>query len=749
MILCLLGGSAAAAPLEFNRDIRPILSENCFHCHGQDPKHREAELRLDAAGEATRDLGGYAAIVPGKPNASELIARITSVDREEMMPPPKSNRHLTGAQKELLRRWIAEGADYQVHWAFVAPKSVSPPATRNSGWPRNAIDRFILARLEAEGLTPSPEAKPETWLRRASFDLTGLPATLQEIDAFHGDLAAHGEAAYLRAADRLLASEHFGERLAIDWLDAARYADTHGFNNDSGRSMWRWRDWVIESFNANKPYDQFLTEQLAGDLFPNPTLDQRIATGFGRNHGINSEGGIIEEEYRVEYVADRVRTTSMAWLGLTTECARCHDHKFDPITQRDYYRLFAFFNSVPEHGEDGRVANAVPMMAAPTHAQSAEAAHAADALAALDSTLASRRSAWQWDDKERAVIEKEIAAAREALPGKELAFHLSCDEAELRKEAWSFPGKKPSLVPGVTGQAWSADGSAPLAAVEGKQLKFDSPNGATLSFWIRPAAGIPRDVALLSNQNYGGVPEGSDYGKGQEIRLVDGEIEFRMNDRFPAYAMRVFTRNARIASGAWRQVTVSYKGSKAAHLRIFIDGEEVATRIVADGLPGGPSGAAYLLGADGGRESARFQGELDEVRLYSRALGRGEARALFRTDALPYALAHLDAGERGGPGPEAIRETILANDPDAIRRADLWERSLAQRRALPTAMIMEEMPEPRQAFILTRGQYNLHGEAVEPGVPENWLAPWPQGAPRNRLGLARWFTQPGHPLTGR
>src|SRR5688500_391477 len=377
-----------AASVEFNRDIRPILSENCLQCHGQDASKREARLRLDDRQNATRDRDGHAVIVPGKPDESELVFRILSKDTEEMMPPPSSHKSLAPAQIELLRRWIAEGAPYQKHWAFELATKSPLPAVRTTGWPRNAIDRFVLARLEREDLSPAAEAPPEMWLRRVSLDLVGLPPTTAELDAFSADIASRGETAYPAAVDRLLASPHYGERQAIEWLDAARYADTHGFNNDSARTMWRWRDWVIESFNANVPYDRFITEQLAGDLLPQPTLEQRIATGFGRNHVISSEGGIIEEEYRVEYVADRVRTLSTAWLGLAMECARCHDHKFDPVTQADYYRMFAFFNNVPEHGEDGRVANAVPMMPAPTREQQAELAALAGEIPAVDAKLA-------------------------------------------------------------------------------------------------------------------------------------------------------------------------------------------------------------------------------------------------------------------------------------------------------------------------------------------------------------------------
>ena len=370
--LCLLLASASAlsaGEIGFNRDIRPILSENCFYCHGQDPKHREAKLRLDVRAEATLERDGVTAVVPGHPEKSEMIRRLLTRDADDLMPPPNSHRSVTPAQVELLRRWIAQGAPYEQHWSFVPPATAPLPVVKDAAWPRQPFDRFVLAKLEAENLRPSPPASPAAWLRRASFDLNGLPPTPAEAAAFAADVAARGEAAYASAADRLLASPRFGERLAQEWLDVSRYADTHGFNNDSARSMWRWRDYVIAAFNANMPFDRFVTEQLAGDLLPKPTPDQRLATAFNRNHVINSEGGIIDEEYRVEYVADRVRTTSTALLGLTMECARCHDHKYDPIAQKDYYRLFAFFNNVLEYGEDGRVANAVPLMTTPTAQQ--------------------------------------------------------------------------------------------------------------------------------------------------------------------------------------------------------------------------------------------------------------------------------------------------------------------------------------------------------------------------------------------
>jgi hypothetical protein len=359
--------SQIAAPqkaIEFNRDIRPILSNNCFRCHGPDSEQREADLRLDLRDEAVRPAeSGKPAIVPGKPRESGLVERVFSSRKGVMMPPPASNKTLTDADKRLLARWIEQGAKYDTHWSFVAPKRPEVPTTVRRNWARNPIDDFILARLEAEGLTPSAEADKTTLIRRVTLDLTGLPPTLREIDAFLADGRAE---AYDSVVDRLLASPHFGERLALEWLDAARYADTHGYHLDSGRDMTHWREWVIDAFNDNMPFDQFTVEQLAGDLLPNPTVSQQIASGFHRNHMINFEGGAIPEEYQTAYVIDRVNTTATVWMGLTLGCAQCHDHKFDPLTQKDYYRLYAFFNSISEKGLDGNTGNAEPKLTLPT-----------------------------------------------------------------------------------------------------------------------------------------------------------------------------------------------------------------------------------------------------------------------------------------------------------------------------------------------------------------------------------------------
>ncbi len=727
LALAVVAAARAAVP-DYNRDVRPILSENCFQCHGQDPAKREAELRLDRRAEAIEVRDGIAAIVPGRPAESELLRRLTSREPSEQMPPPESHKRVTAAEAEVLRRWIEGGAPYAEHWAFVPPVRPTLPAQAGAGgngWGAagetlHPVDALVRARLAAEGLAPAPPAAPETWLRRASFDLVGLPPTLAEIDAFAADVGRRGDAAYRAAADRLLASPHYGERQALEWLDVARYADSHGFNNDSARVMWRWRDWVIDAFNANLRYDRFITEQLAGDLLPEPTLEQRLATGFGRNHVINSEGGIIDEEYRVEYVADRVRTLSTAWLGLTFECARCHDHKFDPISQRDYYRLFAFFNNVPEHGEDGRVANAIPMIPAPTRMQQEDMAAQQAELARLDAAFAAAAAAI--DPEANPAVERTaalLAAARMA---------RAVDPVLAAGVALTDHATPPS------------DSVAPT--VPGERLDFGAKAGASVAFWLQPDPACGRDVPLLSALNHRGNPADSQFGKGREIRLIDGEIEIRFSDRFPVYATVVRSEGARIGPGRWRHVAVSYAGGKkAASLRLFVDGEELPLAVRYDGQQAEPPRRDFLLGADNLPAGPRFIGRFRHVRGFAAPLDLAAVRLDYLADA------------DGLWDPQARRAVLAADAAEsraaAAQRTGLRERHLALRRSLPTAMVMSELPEPRPAHVLRRGAYDAPGESVTAGLPDALSTPWPDDAPRNRLGLARWLTQPGHPLTGR
>ena len=379
-----LGAASSVSLVDFSRDIQPILSDNCYHCHGPDAKGRKAKLRLDTKEGAFRVLDGKTVILAGKSAQSELVRRITTRDADEVMPPPDSNRKLTARQVELLKRWVDQGAKWGQNWALVTPQRPELPKVKNKSWPRNAIDHFILARLEREGLKPSAEAAPEKLIRRVTLDLTGLPPTIEEVDAF---LADNSKEAYEKLVDHLLRSPRYGERMVWEWLDASRYADTNGYQGDGTRTMWPWRDWVIEALNNNLPFDQFTVEQLAGDLLPGATVKQKLASGFNRNHMLNGEGGRIAEESRVEYVVDRVNTTSTVWLGVTMGCAQCHDHKFDPFTQREFYQMSAYFNNVAESGSVDRGGNANPVVSLPTAEQTAKIAALNKSLAELNEQL--------------------------------------------------------------------------------------------------------------------------------------------------------------------------------------------------------------------------------------------------------------------------------------------------------------------------------------------------------------------------
>lgn len=718
-----------------------------------------ADLRLDSFEGATAIRGKRAALVPGHPEQSGIIERITAEHPARRMPPPSSNRTLTPQQISTLKRWIEQGGAYAKHWAFIPPSRPTIPNVVDAAWVKQPIDAFVHQRLEKERLRPSSPALPAAWLRRVSLDLTGLPPSPAEVESFVKQVQSRGEAAYGAAVDRLIGSPQYGERMAIDWLDVARYADTHGFNNDSTRSMWRWRDWVIDAFNANMPYDRFITEQLAGDLLPKPTLEQKIATGFGRNHVINSEGGIIEEEYRVEYVADRVRTLGMSWLGLTVECARCHDHKFDPITQRDYYRFYAFFNNVPEAGEDGRVTNAVPLMPAPTAEQQRRTRELEAVIAKLTSALERREKSWKW----RSSSAEEVAriAERNTIPTGAL-LQLKCEStAEFDKAAESA-----TLIVdhGPAGRACRPNG----AKIETPPLPVSKRDPLTFNFWLRSEM-TDTEAALLSAADYSASTASVNYGRGIEVRLVAGELEFRFGDRFPAYSIRVRSQGAAIQPEQWRHVTVIYEGAAgretgradASWVRMFADGRELPTTILNEGvsLPEAKAGdkppqAKLRFGWDNGPKSQPFRGRIDEVAIWPRVLSNDEISSVFEHGALPWAAARQSSGHASEIEVRWLRTALLRSlQPDYAR--DLRQLSatttelLSLRRTAPTVMVMEELADKRQTHILLRGAYNAPGEKVESGVPEQLLGEWPKDAPRNRLGLAQWLTNPDHPLTAR
>ena len=721
---CAAIGAIQGQPVDFTRDVRPILAERCFPCHGPDAALRQSGMRLDRRESATgRTLSGRVPIVPGDPDSSELVRRVGTADESVRMPPLSSNRAaLNPHQVDLLRQWIREGAAYEGHWAFSPPRKSAPPPVSDPSWVRSRIDPFVLGRLDAEGLAPSPEAGAAVWLRRMTLDLHGLPPSWPETVAFGRDAAHRGQRAFEEAVDRALASPRYGERMAMDWMDVARYADTHGYNNDSERSMWRWRDWVIDAFNSNLPYDRFITAQLAGDLLPDPTLDQRIATGFNRNHGINSEGGIIDEEYRVEYVADRVRTVGIAWLGITLECARCHDHRYDPISQRDYYRLFAFFNNQPEYGEAGRVANAAPFIAAPTPSQALRLRALQETVHRLEIEERHALAAWRPGTGD---LEALRAPRHPSLPD----LSVGCDDG---------------AVPGVSGPACTP---TELGGAELGELR--SGGDFTLSLWLR--ADRPQsDAPLFSAIDYDPDQASAVHGAGVQLRLVGDEIELRLSHRFPSYSITVQSQGAGIGPNQWHHAAARYASlpdqttprARASSVRLFVDGREVATQVLNDDLQSAASfREPYRIGLENGRQAKRFSGRIDELGVWRTALPERDLREVFESVALPWALQRARSPRERGWLFRALSSESLAG---AARR-----RLFALRRELPTTMVMRELAVPRQTRVLLRGRYDAPGDPVGPGVPEALLGAWPKGQPKTRLGLARWLTRPDHPTTAR
>lgn len=764
LTLCPGGGVAASAPsgpVGFNKDIRPILSDRCYACHGPDAANRKTALRFDTEQGAFASLpsGGYA-IVRGKPDQSVLYQRITSRDPARRMPPAyEGHERLAAGEIELIRRWIEQGAEWQGHWSFIAPKRPALPRVSNAHWPRNGIDSFLLARLDREGLTPSGEADKTTLIRRLTLDLTGLPPTPEEVAAFVSDSS---ENAYEKVVDRLLESPRYGERMAARWLDAARYADTNGYQSDGVRSMWRWRDWVIDAFNNNMPFDQFTIEQIAGDMLPNATRSQVIATAFNRNHRTSAEGGIVEEEFRVEYVADRVETTSTVWLGLTVGCARCHDHKFDPITQKEFYRLFAYFNNVPERGLVYNFGNEQPLIPAPTPEQEAKLAALEERAAVserdfkvLEPKLARAQRTWEkWLRR---------AATPDWKPERGLILHFELD-GDLREETGVYrrpesedafaeprPGIRASFanektqpspyVKGAVGQAVELDGENYVDGGFGFKLNFLDP--FTFAAWIRPTS--PNGAILSKVEDF-------KTGQGHGLYLRDGKVFLYMNRRWTDISMRLQTAKP-LELNEWQHVLVTYDGKrKAAGVHIYIDGEEWTKDVLFDELTFPfQTKEPFKIGAGGGEPD--FQGSIDDVRVYSRALTPGEASTFPLRDSIAE-IGAIASAKRTPPQQTKLRFAFLDRAaPKEIQEAQERFRDARRERevfaaTLPTVMVMQESDTPRDAFVLKRGAYDAHGEKVGPGVPAI-LPPLPSGQNNDRLALARWLVDPSNPLTAR
>ncbi len=734
--------------VEFNRDVRPILSDVCYTCHGPDKSNRKAKLRFDTEAGALADLGGYRAIVPGKPGESELLRRILSKDEKERMPPPSSDRRLTPAQVEVLRRWVSQGAKWEGHWSLLPPRRAALPAVKGARWPRNPIDPFVLARLEREGLKPSPEADRITLLRRVTLDLTGLPPTPAEVDAF---LADQSPDAYGKVVDRLLKSPRYGERMAIKWLEAARYADTNGYQTDGERTMWRWRDWVIEAFNDNMPFDRFTVEQIAGDMLPSPTLEQRIATGFNRNHRGNSEGGIIPEEYAVEYVVDRVDTTATVWLGLTLGCAKCHDHKYDPVAQKEFYGVFAYFNNVPEKGKALKYGNSPPFLKAPTRAQRrqlrrllAELQAAEDRFRALGRRVAAAQAAWE--------PALPPAPPLRWAPAEGLVVHYALDGHADDAAGWSclfdgfrsgrFVDGAAAYGPGKVGRAARFDGKRYLDA--GDVADFGFFDKFTLAAWINPEG---RTGTVLSRMT------DTDRADGYSLHLEGGKLQVNLVKRWLDDAIRVETE-ATLAPGHWHHVAATYDGSRtAAGVKVYIDGRPAKLKVHLDDLNQSFRTKEPLRIGAGGGPSSRFRGAIADVRVHDRVLPAGEVAMLAVTETLNE-IAALPPVKRTEAQSAKLRAYFLERHaPEPIRNALREVRRLRKAyekldESIPTTMVMEEMPTPRDTHVLIRGEYDKKGSKVSPGLPAA-LPPLPKGAPNNRLGFARWLVDPANPLTAR
>ncbi|HEX4613499.1 MAG TPA: DUF1553 domain-containing protein, partial [Urbifossiella sp.] len=713
------------APVDFGREVLPILSDACFNCHGPDAKARKARLRLDDK-DSPFDRG---VIVPGKAAESELIARLNEADPDRVMPPPSLKRTLTPQQIDTLTRWVNQGAKWGTHWAFERPRAVDVPKSRTPA--AHPIDAFVLARLEREGLRPTPPADKERLLRRVTLDLTGLPPTPAEMDAFLADAAPD---AYEKVVDRLLASPRYGERMATEWLDVARFADTHGYQMDRYRAVWPYRDWVIAAFNRNLPFDQFVTWQLAGDLLPNATKEQRLATAFNRLHMQNEEGGVVEEEFRVAYVVDRVNTFGTAFLGMTFECCRCHDHKYDPISMRDFYSLFAFFQNIDESGQTSyfTASMPVPTLLLTTTEQDTKLAELRRTVAAKEAAVATAREAARpafaaWKRPEKLDVPGLVAAySFDEVKGNQLP-----NTADAKKPGNAHEG--PKLVPGKTGQAAELNGENGFTLPGVGHFTRDDP--FTLSLWVKPSDHAPR--AVVVHHSMAPIDAGS---RGYELLLENGRVAVGLHHMWPGNALKVRTKDA-VPVGTWTQLTVTYDGSsRAAGVRIYLDGRPVDPEIVRDKLTkdisyGGnePNLAIGYRFRDNGFKG----GAVDEFRVYDRALTAAEV-----------------AAESGRP---VVAETLFdyfvsaVHEPSRKAAGELR----AARKALtafvnpiPEIMVMDELPAPKPAFVLTRGAYDAHGERVTAGTPKV-MPPFPADAPRNRLGLAHWLTQPDHPLLAR
>ncbi len=744
-----LPSAIAAEKLHFNRDIRPILFDACVSCHGPDSASRQADLRLDQRDGAV-EMG---AIVPGDADSSEMIRRILSDEEYEQMPPPESKKTLTAEQIETLQRWVAEGAEYEPHWSFIPPKRPAPPQVANSWWPRNEIDHFVAAKLEEQKLSPAPEAARRALARRVSLDLTGLPPKPELVQEFLDDTRVD---AYERLVDRLLESPDWGEHRARTWLDVARYGDTHGIHIDNYREMWKYRDWVIDAFNRNLPYDRFTLLNLAGDLVPGATLDDKVASGFNRCNITTSEGGAIDEEYNVLYARDRTETSALAWMGLTVGCAVCHDHKFDPVSQREFYELSAFFNNTTQRPMDGNVKDTPPIVVVPSaeDRQRWEALPKQIAQAETDVNTTRDAARPRFDEWLASATANDAAAFEPSQPAD---FVAPLDQAPAGEE------KAPTTAAAVLGKArtlplsqatkW-AEGpfGAGQAAVIGDKAVAETPEAGDfdkdqpfyVSAWVKlPAAGASGAIVAR-------MDEGADY-RGWDLWVEGKRIGGHLIHNWPGNAIKVLAVNE-APTDKWVHVVLAYDGSrKADGYRVWIDGVKSALETKADALTETTRTEVPLKVGQRSGGSGAVGVAVTDLRVSSGAL---EETEISRLAGAPLAASlRRDPADRKPAEVEALFAWWLkefdASHRDAVSRVASFRAEFAAIKARsPITHVMQERDTPATAFILDRGEYDQRLDEVKPDVPEV-LPAFDEDLPRNRLGFAQWLLQEDHPLTAR
>jgi len=751
--LCGVVGFAALAAhsstLSYNRDIRPLLSENCFSCHGTDSAARKAGLRLDHFETATNRLeDGAVAIVPGQPGRSELIRRINRTD-DDQMPPAKVNKVLSPGQKERLRQWIAAGARYEPHWSFLPPQKTPPPKVKHSRWVRNPIDQFILARLEQEKLRPNPEADRRTLIRRVTLDLTGLPPTPDNVEKFVADRSPD---AYQAVVNRLLASPQWGEHRAHYWLDVARYGDTHGIHFDNYREMWSYRDWVINAFNQNLPYDQFTIQNLAGDLLPNATQEQKIGSGFNRCHITSNEGGLIDEEYLVLYARDRTDTTAQAWLGLTAGCAVCHDHKYDPLTQKDFYSLSAFFNHTTQKAMDGNIKNTPPVMFVPKPDDQPRWQQLGDEIPASEKALASRKEAARADFTNW-LAKPDFTKFAGQPPDEKLLFHAALDEGGGGELKYTVAGSHQVVALGantnwqegaLAEKAYTISGLAPPAFANVGD--FERTNAFSYAAWVRLAK-TNKDGAVFAR-----MTDKDGQFRGWDLWLEGGKPGIHILNDWPKDAIKVLGRQE-LSEERWSYVSITYDGSStAAGVKIYVNGALQEMDIKNDNLKSSIHTEVPFKLGQRDATSPVVQAGLQDLKIFGRELKPGEIVELMSVPRLQW-LATKPPATRTPPEAEELFSLWLP-EVDATYQQQIHERAALKdeeakiRRRGTEAYVMNERTDAPEAYVLYRGQYDQRRDRVTPATPA-FLPPMPADLPRNRLGFAEWLLRAENPLTAR